>query len=98
MQEIVVFSDVGIITQNTTHINIVYLYKGHSTNKSLENGEGVDKESNKNYIEMRACIHKSGVPHTNASMYFLLQLNLYSLLASHEALIILKQAIKRAHP
>ena len=38
-----------IITQNTTHSNIMYLYRGHSTSTygtSILKGEGVDEQSN----------------------------------------------------
>ena len=33
-----------IITQNTTHSNIVYLYRGHSASTLLGKGKGVDKK------------------------------------------------------
>ena len=44
------------------------------------------------------CIQKRDVPHTNSSLYFFLQLNLFSFLGSHKALIILQQATKTRHP
>ena len=37
----------GIITQNTNHRNIMYLYRGHSAGKSVGKGEGEYKESNR---------------------------------------------------
>ena len=36
-----------IITQNTTHSNIMYLYRGHSASTSLGKGEGVGEESSR---------------------------------------------------
>ena len=44
----------GMITQNTSHRSIMYLYRCHSASTSLEKGERVDEESNKNDIELRA--------------------------------------------
>ena len=38
-----------IVTQNATHSNIMYLYRGHSASRygaSIVKGEGVDEESN----------------------------------------------------
>ena len=65
-QEIVIFSTAHvIITQNTKHRNIMYLYRGHSASTSLEKVEGVDKELNN-----KKCSQKSEVPHENSSMYF----------------------------
>ena len=34
------------ITQSTSHRNIMYLYRGHSSSTSLGKGDGIDKESN----------------------------------------------------
>ena len=39
----------GIITQNTNHRNIMYLYRGHSAGKSIGKGEGDYKESNRKW-------------------------------------------------
>ena len=39
----------GIITQNTNHRNIMYLYRGHSAGKSIGKGEGEYKESNRKW-------------------------------------------------
>ena len=38
-----------IITQNTTHSNIMYLYGGHSASMSLGKEEGIHEESNKKW-------------------------------------------------
>ena len=35
------------IAQNTTHSNIMYVYRGYSPSTSLGKGEGVNEESNK---------------------------------------------------
>ena len=35
-----------IITQNISHSNILYLYRGHSSSTSLGKGQGVDEERN----------------------------------------------------
>ena len=50
-----------IITHYTTHRNIMYLCKGHSTSTSIGKGEGVDKESSKHW-------------HRNKDMMFLSQI------------------------
>ena len=39
----------AVITQNTTHRNIMYLYRGHSASTSLGKGQGVDEKSNKKW-------------------------------------------------
>ena len=49
------------------------------------------KKAAKNDIERIACSQKSDVPHTNFSMYFLLQLGLYYFLVSHKAVTTLQQ-------
>ena len=38
-----------IITQTTTHSNIMYLYRGHSASTSLGKGEGVGEESSRKW-------------------------------------------------
>ena len=43
----------------------MYLYRDHEASTSLQKGEGVDKESNKNDIERKAWSQISDVPHTN---------------------------------
>ena len=60
------------MTHNTTHNNIIHLYRGHSESTSLGQEEGVDKEISENEIERRACSQKSDVPNTNSSMFFFL--------------------------
>ena len=49
----------------------MYLYSGHSASAALENGKGVDEESNKK-TERRACSEKSDISRANSSMYFFL--------------------------
>ena len=56
------------------------------------------KKATKSDIERTGCSHENDVPLTNSCMYFFQFLNLHSFLVSHEDVIILQQATKRAHP
>ena len=57
-----------VITQNTTHRNIMYLYRSHSASTSLGQGRESTKKAT-NDIKRRTGSQKSGdVPHTNSSM------------------------------
>ena len=48
-----------IITQNSTHSNIMFLYRSHSASTSVEKGEGEKtKKATKNDIERKACSQK----------------------------------------
>ena len=61
----------GNTTQNATHRNIMYLYRGYSANISLGKGEEVDEERNKKQYR-GAYSQKIDTPHINSSMYFFL--------------------------
>ena len=78
-----------ISSRNTTHT-------GHWTSTSLGMGKGVDKESNKELHRKEWIQSKSLCPSHKRFYIFSLKL-IPSFLVSHEALIILLRATKRAH-
>ena len=51
-----------IITQNTTHSNIMYLYGGHSASMSLGKEEGIHEESNKKWHRKEGVQSKKWCP------------------------------------
>ena len=67
-----IFDIFDIVTQNTTHSNIMYLYIDHSASPPLGKGEGVEDESSKTDIEGRAYSQESDFPHTNSFMHIFL--------------------------
>ena len=54
----------------TTRSNIMYFYRDDPASASLGNGERVDDESSKTYIERRAYSQERDFPHTNSFMHF----------------------------
>ena len=89
LQEIFIFS----ISHRIPPIAILCIFIG-AIQQVRHLKRRVDKESNKNDIDGKACSQKSDVSHINSSLHFFLYLNIYSLLVSHKVLLIITASKK----
>ena len=73
---------------------VMFLYRGHVTSTLLEKWKGIDEKSDKKLHKNRTCCQKSHVLHTLLCAFFF-----DSVFPSwFEALIILQEATRKAHP
>ena len=89
LQEIFIFS----ISHRIPPIAILCIFIG-AIQQVRHLKRRVDKESNKNDIDGKACSQKSDVSHINSSLHFFLYLNIYLLLVSHKVLLIITASKK----